>query len=288
MLGILLIDKPAGITSHDVVNRVRRRFNTRRVGHSGTLDPMATGLLVVAVGPATRFLQYLPLEPKEYVGTFAFGRTTETFDAEGATVTESDIPGDLREQIEANLPAFRGLIQQVTPIYSAVKLNGKALYTYARKGEEVEREPRTVHISEFVLLECDGIHAEFRIRCSGGTYVRTLGHDLGQAIGCGAHMTRLTRTEVGRFKLDQALDLDGVMTTDLIPLREALIPAPMIELDERQVQSIREGRTVMVVDPPDGPFVALLTPEGNVFSIARVIGSVVQPDCVIPEGVDLD
>ena len=288
MLGILLIDKPAGITSHDVVNRVRRRFNTRRVGHSGTLDPMATGLLVIAVGPATRFLQYLPLEPKEYVGTFAFGRTTETFDAEGATTTESEVPANLVEQIEQHLPTFRGLIQQVPPMYSAVKLNGKALYTYARKGEDIEREPRTVHISEFALLASDGIHAEFRIRCSGGTYVRTLGHDLGQAIGCGAHMTKLTRTEVGRFKLDSSLDLDGIMPNDLISLRDALVPAPMIELDEKQVQSIREGRTVMVVDPPEGPFVALLTPEGNVFSIARVIGNVVQPDCVIPEGVDLD
>src|SRR6202044_655457 len=138
MLGILLIDKPAGITSHDVVNAVRRRFGVRRVGHAGTLDPQATGLLIVAVGPATRFLQYLPLEPKEYVGVVTFGEERDTQDSEGQVVALKPVPGDLEAQVHEVLPQFRGLIQQLPPMYSAVKKDGKPLYAYARSGKEVD------------------------------------------------------------------------------------------------------------------------------------------------------
>ena len=162
MLGILVIDKPPGMTSHDVVDRVRRRLGTRRVGHAGSLDPMATGVLVVAVGPATRFLQYLPLEPKEYEATIAFGTETDTQDAEGSVLATAPVPSDLDRRVEELLPEFLGPIEQLPPMFSAVKRAGKPLYAYARKGEEVDRTPRTVYVDVFEPLG-DG---RYRIVCS--------------------------------------------------------------------------------------------------------------------------
>ncbi len=285
MLGILLIRKPFGLTSHDVVNDIRRRFSTKRVGHAGTLDPMATGLLVVAVGPATRFLQYLPLEPKEYVADITFGRATTTYDAEGETASEGAIPGDLLGAIQAHLPEFRGLIQQLPPMYSAIKVGGKPLYSYARQGQEIRRDPRTVHISEFEILESTSTTCKARIICSGGTYIRSLAHDLGTALGSGAYLSGLIRTRVGRFTIEQGFDLNEVRKEDLITLRDALPPMPLIQLDESQTESLREGRAV-AVNAPDGAIsVGLLDPNGNVFSVARVHGDMVQPECVIPAEV---
>lgn len=283
MLGVLLIDKPAGLTSHDVVNRVRRSFGTRRVGHAGTLDPLATGLLVVAVGPATRFLQYLPLEPKVYEGTFRFGEATNTYDAEGEPVEVGPVPDDLPGAIQDALTGFSGLIQQLPPLYSAVKVNGKPLYRYARAGDEApKREPRTVHIGAFELLSLDGRDATFRIVCSGGTYIRSLANDLGQAIGCGAYLTKLVRTGVGRFRLDQARQLESATPDDLLPLHEALPPMPLLPLDAQQTAAVREGRPIGMGNPPEGPLVALLEPGGTVFSVARIHGNLIQPECVIP------
>src|SRR5579871_5087584 len=218
MFGILLIDKPLGCTSHDVVNDMRRRFQTKRVGHAGTLDPLATGLLVVAVGPATRFLQYLPLEPKEYDAEITFGKSTTTFDREGDITSEAAVPADLDDVIQAVLPSFLGLIQQTPPMFSAVKIGGKALYKYARAGEEVLREPRNVHIGEFQILNVQDDKIRARIVCSGGTYIRTLAHDLGQAVGCGAYLSDLNRTRVGRFDLSQAVPLKEASPAHLLPL----------------------------------------------------------------------
>jgi len=285
VLGILLIDKPGGMTSHDVVNDVRRRLGTRRVGHAGTLDPLATGLLVVAVGPATRFLQYLPLEPKEYVGEVTFGQSTTTYDREGERSEPMSVPADLEEAIRGALPQFEGLIQQLPPMYSAVKVNGKALYRYARAGQELTREPRTVHISTFDLLSVEGDSARFRIVCSGGTYIRSLAHDLGQAIGCGAFLSDLVRNRVGRFTLDQAIVLDAASATKLVPLHEALPPMPLLQLDDTQTQHVREGRLIGMSTPLENPLVALLEPAGGVFSVARVQGNLLQPECVIPAEV---
>lgn len=289
MLGILLVRKPKGITSHDVVNTVRRRLGTRRVGHAGTLDPLATGLLVVAVGPATRFLQYLPLEPKVYEGTFQFGHSTETYDAEGELSPARPIPQDLAKAIQEHLPNFLGLIQQYPPIFSAIKLNGKPLYQYARSGGEMpKREPRTVHITEFKPMEIQEDSAKFRIICSGGTYIRSLANDLGEALGCGAYLSRLERTEVGRFTLEQGIPLEEVTSSHLIPLHEALPPMPLIQLDDAQTQFVREGRTIGMGQPPDSNLVALLEPNGTVFSVARVQGNLLQPECVIPAKIVLD
>lgn len=282
MLGVLLVDKPIGITSHDVVNDIRRRFGTKRVGHAGTLDPLATGLLVVAVGPATRFLQYLPLEPKVYDAEIAFGHSTPTYDAEGELSAARAVPKPLADAIEGQLVHFRGLIQQLPPMFSAIKVGGKPLYKFAREGKEQVREPRTVHIDKFQVLSTEGDRATVRISCSGGTYVRSLANDLGEALNCGGYLTKLVRTHVGRFSREDATPLDQVRPDLLIPLREALPPMPLIQLDEVETASIREGRPIVRVEPPTVNLVALLDPKGDVFSVARVVGNLLQPECVIP------
>lgn len=282
MLGILLIDKPLGITSHDVVNDVRRRFGTKRVGHAGTLDPLASGLLVVAVGPATRFLQYLPLEPKVYVADIVFGYSTPTYDAEGERSEPRAVPEDLAGAVESALASFRGLIRQLPPLYSAVKVGGKPLYRHVREGSSPVREPRTVHIDSFEILEINGNIAKARISCSGGTYVRSLANDLGETVGCGAYLGGLIRTDVGRFHLSQAAPLDQVRPDMLIPLREALAPMPMLHLDAVETHGIREGRPIFRTDLPEGSLAALLDPAGVVFSVAKLSGNFVQPECVIP------
>lgn len=283
MLGILLIRKPSGLTSHDVVNDIRRRFGTRRVGHAGTLDPLATGLLVVAVGPATRFLQYLPLEPKVYEGVFRFGVSTNTYDAEGERSEAKPVPDDLVGAIEAALPSFMGLISQIPPAYSAIKVKGKPLYKYARAGGEMPvREPRTVHIGEYTLLEHGEDWARFRIACSGGTYIRSLAHDMGEALGCGAYLESLLRTHVGRFSNEEGNDLADARPDHLVPLHEALPPMPLLTLTDEQVRSVREGRALGMGAPPEAFLVALCEPNGTVFSVARVQGNLLQPECVIP------
>ena len=282
MLGILLIDKPLGITSHDVVNRVRRALGTRRVGHAGTLDPLATGVLVVAIGPATRFLQYLPLEPKEYVAEIAFGRSTTTFDAEGETLDETDVPADLDARIAGRLPDFLGLIRQTPPMYSAVKVGGQPLYKAARRGEEVDRPSRQVHIATFETLRAEENRRTMRVVCSGGTYVRTLAHDLGTAIGVPAHLSALRRTAVGRFREGDTVPLETLSAADLRPLGESLEPMPRLTLDAEEVRAVREGRALRRSDAPPELFAALCDGRGRVVSVARVDGETLRPECVIP------
>jgi tRNA pseudouridine55 synthase len=282
LLGILLVDKPPAITSHDVIDRVRRRFGTRRVGHAGTLDPLATGLLLVAVGPATRFLQYLPLEPKEYVATIRFGQSSDTYDGEGELSQERPVPADLAQAAGEAIPQFLGLIDQLPPLFSAIKVKGKPLYRYAREGKEIERETRRVHIGAFEVESVEGSEIVARIVCSGGTYIRSLAHDLGQVLGCGAYLSALQRTGVGRFRLDQARPLDDIDPSQLIPLSEALPPMPILQVDDASVRAIREGRPVDQLEPIQSPHVALQDPEGRVFSIAKVNENLLQPECVIP------
>lgn len=287
MLGILLIDKPLGITSHDAVNSVRRKLGTKRVGHAGTLDPLATGLLVVAVGPATRFLQYLSLEPKEYEGVFTFGKRTSTYDAEGEVLEEKEIPVDLEFRIRAAIPKFTGLIEQLPPMHSAVKMAGKPLYKYARQGQEVERQFRTIHISQLEIGTVADGSARFKLVCSGGTYVRTLAEDLGREVGCGAYLTELRRTRVGRFTIEEARPLDEVDGKGLMPLRRALEPMPMVQLTQLQTEAVREGQQVFVPEVVRPGIVALMDPAGDVFSVARLLGNLLQPECVIPsEAID--
>ncbi len=282
MLGILVVHKQQGITSHDAVNAARRKLGTRRVGHSGTLDPMATGVLVLAVGAATRFLQYLPLEPKVYEGEITFGASTDTLDAEGEIVKTCAVPRNLRDLILLERIQFLGQIQQVPPMFSAIKQNGQPLYALAREGKEVVREPRTVFIDSFDLSEFGEQTAQFRVVCSGGTYVRTLANDLGEAVGCGAHLSALRRTSVGSFTLDDAVSLEDIVPDRLIPLRSALRGIPMVELNGLEVRRVRDGNYITAPYPVAGRFAALLDEQGDVFSMARVQENRLQPDCVIP------
>ena len=283
MLGVLLIDKPEGMTSHDVVHQVRKRLGTRRVGHAGTLDPIATGLLVLAVGPATRFLQYLPLEPKEYVGTFRFGEETNTYDSEGTVVTTLDVPNDLADRVQDCLPSFRGEVDQLPPVFSAVKVAGRPMYDYARKGEEVARQSRRGFVDGVGVVGVDGCEADFWILWFGGTYVRTLAHDLGQAVGCGSHVVALERTQVGKFHIEDSVLLEDVTPSGLIPLDQALPPMPLLRLNWGQVARVRTGQFVRVQEAPPESHVGLVDPDGRVLSVARVEGSVLHPECVLPE-----
>jgi tRNA pseudouridine55 synthase len=278
-----VIDKPLGITSHDVVGRVRRKFSTKRVGHAGTLDPLATGVLVVAVGPATRFLQYLPLEPKEYVFKVKFGIETTTQDAEGDVVVEKNVPENLLAEIERFLPDFRGSIQQIPPMYSAVKKDGKPLYALARKGETIERDPRNVSIYKYEIVQSEGDEVTFLCECSGGTYVRTLAHDMGQRVGCGAHVIELRRTRVGGFTIDCATQLEDATPLDLIQLKDALTDKQIIALNWETVTDAWNGNAIGVRPVPTDPYVALADPAGNVMGMARVTEhGFLQPECVIP------
>jgi tRNA pseudouridine55 synthase len=280
MLGVLLIDKPAGISSHDVVNRVRRVFGTRRVGHAGTLDPLATGLLVVAVGPATRFLQYLSLEPKVYEARARFGIETASQDSEGEVVASANVPAELEEAVRRTLPVFYGEIQQIPPMYSAVKKYGKPLYALARQGIEVERKPRTVFIDAYDLLSIDGDEADFRIVCSGGTYVRTLIHDLGQRLGCGAHMIALRRTGAGVFQIGDSAPLDHAEPSHLIPLDKALQHLPAVELSLNEGARIIQGQRIETLQP-DCLRIVMKNVDGLLLGIGRVEAGWLYPECVL-------
>jgi tRNA pseudouridine55 synthase len=282
MFGLLLIDKPQGMTSHDVVYRVRRRLGTKKVGHAGTLDPMATGLLVVAVGPATRFLRYLELEPKEYVFTATFGKETTTYDSEGDVVKEQPVPGDLESRVKDHLIEFVGDVQQLPPLYSAVKKDGRKLYEYARKGVEVEREPRDVTIFSLEVQDVDGPDVRLRCVCSGGTYVRTIAHDLGQRVGCGAFASQLRRTTVGRYEVEDAVEPDEVNKEDILPLAKAIDTMPLIALKDGQVRVIRNGNFLRVEHAPNEPMAALADEDGTIVAVARVVGNELHPECVVP------
>jgi len=213
--GVVLIDKPAGLTSHDVVDRIRRRFRIRKVGHGGSLDPQATGLLVVLLGKGTRLSDRFLNSDKEYEGVMRLGVTTDSYDLDGTVQSEAPWQGVSREQVEAVMRRFQGDLMQTPPMISAVKKGGVPLYKLARKGQEVEREARLVHLYEFTLLSFSPPDVGFRLRCTKGTYVRSLCHDVGQALGCGAVLASLRRTASGAFRVEDAIQLDEAL--DLVP-----------------------------------------------------------------------
>ena len=208
--GILVIDKSAGWTSQDVTAKLRGVLHERRVGHGGTLDPMATGVLPVFIGRATRAAEFLESAEKEYIAGLRLGTVTDTQDTSG-NVLETHPVTAAREEVQAALRQFLGPIEQIPPMYSAVKMNGQKLYELARKGKEVERKPRSITIHELELLEGEGTEYTLRVRCSKGTYVRTLCHDLGRALGCGGCMSSLRRTRAGSFTLSQAVTMQQVL-----------------------------------------------------------------------------
>ena len=212
MNGIVIVDKPQEWTSQDVTARLRRVFNTRRIGHGGTLDPMATGVLPVFVGRATRGVEFFEHAEKAYEAVLRLGRTTDTEDVFGNTLTEQEVSLTEAEFL-AVLPRFRGKIMQVPPMYSALKVNGQKLCDLARKGKEVERQPREIEIFELTCLEFTGNTARLRVKCSKGTYIRTLCKDIGQALGCGGCMEALRRVQAGEYTIDEAIPLQQLLET---------------------------------------------------------------------------
>ena len=222
--GALLIDKPSGPTSHDVVDAIRRRFGIKKVGHCGTLDPNATGLLIIVLGRGTKLSEKLMSDDKVYEGTIKFGETTDSFDADGELVGSLPVPPLTVEQLNEAAAVFVGDHMQTPPMVSAVKKAGVPLYKLARKGIEVPREPRLVHIYNFKFSSYSEPLAEFRIACTKGTYVRAIAHDLGQQLGCGAHLARLRRVTSGKFDVAQAMPLDAVLQLGERELEGRVLP----------------------------------------------------------------
>ncbi len=223
--GVLLVDKPSDHTSHDVIARLRGKLRMKRIGHAGTLDPMATGLLIVLVGKATSLSQYLINLDKEYEGSVELGRVSNTQDIEGEILETHPVPPLGEAQLRSTLQSFLGDQYQTPPMFSAIKIDGVPLYKMARKGEEVEREPRFIRVAAWDLTGFSLPRFDFRLRCSKGTYVRTLAHDLGRKLGCGALLASLRRTATGSFHVSQALTMEQIEALSLPEIEKRLLPA---------------------------------------------------------------
>jgi tRNA pseudouridine55 synthase len=258
--GILNLDKPAGWTSHDVVARVRRVLREKRVGHAGTLDPMATGVLLVCVGQATRVVEYLTAGQKVYRAEAHLGETTDTYDADGEVTATAPVPPLTADDLRGALAGFVGEIQQRPPAYSAIKQGGEAAYRKARRGETVELPTRPVTIHGIELLDWDPATAKLciEVTCGPGTYIRSLTHDLGQTLGCGAVLTRLTRTRSGQFTLADAVALDDLaeaaradeVSRHLRPLAAALAKLTRVPVDHEQAARLMRGQFITCPEPP--------------------------------------
>jgi len=222
--GAVLVDKPAGPTSHDVVDVIRRKFGLKKVGHCGTLDPNATGLLIIVLGRGTKLSEKLMSDDKVYEGTIKFGESTDSYDADGELVASLPVPPLSLQQLNESAAEFVGDLMQKPPMVSAVKKGGVPLYKLARKGIEVEREPRLIHIYKFQFTDYREPLGTFQIACTKGTYVRSLGHDLGQKLGCGAHLATLRRTVSGKFDVKEAASLDAVLNLSTAELEKRVIP----------------------------------------------------------------
>ena len=278
--GILLLDKPVGPTSHDAVARVRRAAGLRRVGHAGTLDPLADGLLVLGLGPAARFLEYLVGLDKTYETTVRLGQATTTYDAEGEVTAEHPVSVSAA-QLTAALDAFRGPIRQRVPSHSAVKRDGRPLYESARRGEMIDLPQRDVVIHALDLLAFDPPLVTLRVACSSGTYIRSLAHDLGAALGCGGHVAALRRTAVGVFSVDGAVPLDTLtpesVAAALLPPAAAVAHLPRLEVDESGATRLSLGQRLAA--PPDALAgnVAAFGPDGRFLGVVEVDGDVIRP-----------
>lgn len=222
--GAILVDKPSGPTSHDVVDAIRRKFGIKKVGHCGTLDPAATGLLIIVLGRGTKLSEKLMGDDKVYEGTIRFGATTNSYDADGEILETKPVPPLTVEQLNELAAPFIGDQMQIPPMVSAIKKDGVPLYKLARKGVEVEREPRLVHIYNFRFTNYTEPNGEFRLACTKGTYVRSVAHDLGQKIGCGAHLSALRRSASGKFDAADATPLDVVLNMTPSQLEKKVVP----------------------------------------------------------------
>jgi tRNA pseudouridine55 synthase len=277
--GLVVVDKAGGMTSHDVVSHVRRLAGTRKVGHAGTLDPMATGVLVLGVNRATRLLGHLLLTDKSYDATVRLGASTTTDDAEGEVVSTASTEGITDDMVREALAGFVGEIRQVPSAVSAIKVDGRRAYERVRAGEQVELQSRPVRIDEIRVHEVDGADVRFSVRCSSGTYVRAIARDLGELLGTGGHLTALRRTAVGPFGLDRARTLEQLADEfEMIAMSEAARASfPAYELDEAQALDVGFGRklpidlgsdAVVALFAPDGEFLALYEQDGE---LARAV-----------------
>jgi tRNA pseudouridine55 synthase len=264
--GFLNINKPLGLTSHDVVARVRRIYKrdtgSKKVGHAGTLDPLATGVLIVCVGQATRLSDYVMHSTKAYRAQLQLGATTDTYDAEGNIITTTDASHITLDAVKAILPQFIGHIQQVPPMYSAIKIGGKKLYDLARAGQEIERPARDVYIEDISIEAWRSPQLTLSVTCASGTYIRSLAHDIGQALGVGAHLTALARLRSGDFQLDHAVELESLLDDPewhhaLITPKQALQAYPSLTLSSEEAQAIQHGRIIPYRDAHNAEGIAM-------------------------------
>jgi len=273
--GILLLDKPKGISSNAALQQVKNIFNAQKAGHTGSLDPLATGVLPICLGEATKITSYLLDSDKKYQGVAKLGVRTNTADAEGDVLQTRPVPILSDDTIEMAIDSFRGEISQVPPMHSALKLNGKPLYELARQGIEVERKPRNVKIFEFKKLGFENDELEIFVHCSKGTYIRTLAEDLGEILECGAHLSSLRRVAAGPFDIKQTITLDrltelaelGMSELDkqLLPMHDALVDWPEISLTANSAYYVRQGQPVLVPKAPTNGWVRLMGENPNDF-----------------------
>lgn len=290
MDGVLVIDKPAGLTSHDVVNRVRRILHERSVGHLGTLDPLATGVLPLVAGRMTRLAQFYTVSEKTYEGAIRFGFATDTYDAEGAPLAAPKALNATLEELQEIVRKFQGHISQMPPPFSAKKIHGVPAYKLARKKRVVDLQPVKVEIKEFELLDWNGEQARFRARVASGTYMRSVAHDMGQLLGCGAHLASLRRTGVGEFGLSDAQTLENLEVACqqgrtegiFIHPRKLLPQMPSVTANEETVAHIRVGRAVNLPELSRARQVKVFQGQSELIAIAtRVAGTLFHPGIVL-------
>ncbi|WP_070106516.1 tRNA pseudouridine(55) synthase TruB [Burkholderia plantarii] len=295
--GVLLLDKPVGLSSNDALIRAKRLYLAKKAGHTGTLDPLASGLLPLCFGEATKFSQDLLEADKTYEATMRLGIRTTTGDAEGEAVETREVQVR-RTAVEAVLPRFLGEIVQVPPMYSALKRDGKPLYEYARAGQTVEREGRNVTIHALELLACELPDVTFRVTCSKGTYVRTLAEDIGEALGCGAHLVALRRTGVGALTLEHAVTLDALSDAEaaerdgwLQPVDALLSTFPPVRLDADEAKRFRHGQRLRLAAAPEtgaddeaGARVRVYDEAGQLLGVARLLDGVLAPERLVVSG----
>ena len=293
MNGVLVINKPQNWTSHDVVNKARGILQEKKIGHTGTLDPLATGVLVLCIGKATKIARYLESDDKEYSAELKLGTTTDTLDSAGCILETRKYHSPSRDEVQRVLDRFRGTILQRPPAYSAIKVSGVPSYRLARQGTILEHEERPVTIFEITLLEYRDPLIRFSVTCSKGTYIRTLCADIGAALGMGAHLTALVRTRSGRFRIEQAVDLEqltekvslGRAEETLQTLNEALGSFPMVTVDASEARRISHGNSVSL--PPGfalsdaQPLIRLLDNNGQMLAIGRTTSGLIRPEVVI-------
>jgi tRNA pseudouridine55 synthase len=289
MNGLLVLDKPSGVTSHDVVSIVRRATGEKSIGHLGTLDPMATGVLPLLLGKYTRLAQFFGQAEKQYEGHIRFGFATETFDAEGAAVAESQPLTQSLAELRELGRSFHGEVDQLPPIYSAKKINGIPAHKLARAGVDVPVKTARITIHNFELCSLDGDTASFTIAVSAGGYVRSVAHELGQLAGCGAHLSSLRRTRAGAFTLAQAITIDQLKQSTpaeleaLLPHPRTLLPEmPSVTVDDRLAGRLRNGMQVNLPEFSQAPLIKVFTAPTELLAIARrIAGTLMQPIVVL-------